>query len=294
VVASFPPLACFVRNVGGDRVGVISVCTVEGPHEHDFHPEEARALRKADLLLALGLGLDDKFTDRLHSNSGNARLAYVKLGERLQALDKGLVLPTWEAEEHKPAGRAEDQGERDPHVWLGIPQAKKMAELIGDELKKADAANAKDYDANARKFADKLQALQDEYKPKFDKKDNKRVVSFHDSMQYLARSFNLDVVGVIELHPNEEPSAGRTSELVKIWTDRKEGERPEVITVEPQYNEKVVDALIKELEARKITVKKVTVDPLETASAEELKDPGWYLKKMRANLDALLEGLPDT
>jgi ABC-type Zn uptake system ZnuABC Zn-binding protein ZnuA len=33
VVATFPPLACFVRNVGGNHVGVLSLCTSSGPHE---------------------------------------------------------------------------------------------------------------------------------------------------------------------------------------------------------------------------------------------------------------------
>ena len=35
------------------------------------------------------------------------------------------------------------------------------------------------------------------------------------------------------------------------------------------------------------------IDPLETADAKEMQDPAWYEKKMRENLEALLDALPD-
>src|SRR4051794_27372475 len=68
VVASFPPLACFVRNVGGAQIGVVTICTGQGPHEYEYRAEHARALRRADLFLANGLGLDDVLTEKLTAN----------------------------------------------------------------------------------------------------------------------------------------------------------------------------------------------------------------------------------
>src|SRR5207249_395111 len=44
IVATFPPLACFAQNVGGDHVGVLTLCTAKGPHEFDPHPEDTRKL----------------------------------------------------------------------------------------------------------------------------------------------------------------------------------------------------------------------------------------------------------
>src|SRR5262249_11171760 len=72
VVASFPPIASWTRAVGGEHVGVLSLCTTVGPHDYQFTPRDAEKLAKANLFLANGLGLDDSFVDRLNSNSGNA------------------------------------------------------------------------------------------------------------------------------------------------------------------------------------------------------------------------------
>jgi ABC-type Zn uptake system ZnuABC Zn-binding protein ZnuA len=273
VVATFPPLACFARNVGGAHVGVLTICKEEGPHEYTFRPDDARALRRANLFLANGLGLDSAFAEKLERNSGNSNLAFLQLADKL---DHKLV------------------HENDPHVWLGVVQSAAMIEQIRAALEKADPAHQDDYKKNAAAFVARLKDLHKEYRKKFKDKKNVRVVSFHDSMRYFADDYGLDVVDVIELNPGEDPSPGRMTELLKHWTDAKPEERPAVISVEPQYNAKAVDdSLLKDLEAKKITVKKVTFDPLETAETKELQDPGWYEKKMRENIEALLKALPD-
>jgi ABC-type Zn uptake system ZnuABC Zn-binding protein ZnuA len=274
VVVSFPPLANFVKNVGGGRVGVISICTDKGPHEYEYNVQDARALRSADLFLVNGLELDDKrFTNQLHENSGNAKLVYLKLGEKL---DPKLLI--------------KEGGELDPHVWLGVDQSCAMVEQIRDALAKADSAHAEEYKKNAAAFIDRLKDLHRSYAQKFDARTNRKVISFHDSMRYLAKDYDLDVVAVMELDPGEDPGPGRLRELRNTAKEK----RPAAVTVEPQYNEKVVDSFVKDLAEGKdkLELKKVMVDPLETASAEELKDPDWYLNKMQANLDALLEALP--
>src|SRR5438128_1210945 len=74
VVASFPPAAAFVRAVGGDRVGLLTLCTTTGPHDYQYSIRNTVLLQKADLLVGNGLGLDDHFLDRLNSNSGNPNL----------------------------------------------------------------------------------------------------------------------------------------------------------------------------------------------------------------------------
>src|ERR1700712_2018138 len=58
VVVSIPPLYSFVKQVGGDKVGVICLCTRTGPHEYQANANDSLALRQADLLLGIGLGLE--------------------------------------------------------------------------------------------------------------------------------------------------------------------------------------------------------------------------------------------
>jgi zinc transport system substrate-binding protein len=288
VVVSFPPLACFVKNVGGTHVGVLSVCKEQGPHGHPYNVREAAALREANLLLANGLGLDDRFMDKL-KDDGNPRLAYLKLGAEL---DPKLLLRLDGGEPDKKGGRVE----YDPHAWLGVKQSCAMVERIGDELAKADAAHADEYKKNAADYVKRLKGLHDEYKKRFADKSNVNLVSFHDSLQYVAKDYGLTIVDVIELDPGEDPNAKRMADLLEHWTgaDVKPEKRPAAITVEPQYTGKAVETLLADLKARKIEdVKKVVFDPLETATEKECLEPGWYEQKLKADLDELLKALPD-
>ena len=83
VVVTVPALYDFVRNVGGDHVGIICLCTTDGPHHYQYDAHDAIRLRQADLFFAIGLTLDDKFADPIQAESHNPHLQYVKLGDRL-------------------------------------------------------------------------------------------------------------------------------------------------------------------------------------------------------------------
>src|SRR5947209_14116122 len=66
VLVSFPPLYCFVKNVAGPHVGLISLCTTTGPHHYQYNVQDLLYLRHADLFFANGLTLDEQFTNKLY------------------------------------------------------------------------------------------------------------------------------------------------------------------------------------------------------------------------------------
>lgn len=291
VVVTIPALDSFVRNIGGEHVGVICLCTTRGPHHYDYTPQDAIILRDADLFFAIGLTLDDNFADPMQIESHNPRLRYVKLGERLP---EKLLLKGEEEHDHgkEEAKHDHKHGEHDPHVWLGIEQAKVMVKFIRDELKTVDAAHAGDYDKNADNYLQALDKLADYGKDKLKDKKDRKFIAFHESLAYFAKSFDLNIVDAIEVAPGQEPSPGHLKELV----EKCKKENVHVIAVEPQYPKGTsAEVLQKEVKGLEFAV----VDPLETAGdkdvkddQKELKDKGWYEKKMKQNLDALAKGLP--
>jgi zinc transport system substrate-binding protein len=299
VVVTIPALDNFVRNVGGDHVGVICLCTVKGPHHYEYNPEDAILLRDADLFLAIGLTLDEKFADPMQIESHNARLHYVKLGEQLP--EKLLLSGEHEHEEGKGEekhahahGHDHEHGKHDPHVWLGIPQAIAMVEIIRDELKNIDSAHADDYDRNAAAYIKSLEKLHTYGKDALKDKKNRKIIAFHESLGYFAKSFDLTIVDAIEIAPGQEAPPEHLAELAKKCKEKDVG----VIAIEPQYPKgSSAEVLQKEVKGLQLVV----VDPLETADpkAKELKEDGkelknkdWYEKKMRQNLDALAKSLP--
>ncbi len=294
VVVTIPALDSFVRNVGGEHVGIVCLCTTKGPHHYEYLPDDAILLRQADLFFAIGLTLDDKFADPIQRESHNARLRYVKLGERLpkDLLRKGEEHEHGQEKAKHDHDHDHEHGEYDPHVWLGIPQAVAMVEIIRDELKNVDSdtAHQADYDKNAAAYIEKLQKLHADGKAQIKDKKNRKIIAFHESLGYFADSFDLKIVDAIEIAPGQEASPTHLAKLVKKCQD----EDVRVIAVEPQYQQgssaKVLKDEVKDIEF-------AVVDPLETADdlsgdGKELKSKDWYETKMQQNLDELAKRLP--
>lgn len=296
VVVTFAPLACFVRNVGGDDVAVLALATANGPHHYEPTFEETVKLRKADLFFVNGLELDERFADRMARSSNNPRLqgadpvGYVRIGERLLR-QKGLVdkMAGHHGHDHHGHDHGHHHGEYDPHLWLGIPQAKAMVEVIRDELKKANPAGTADYDRRAADFQGRLDRLLDEGRALLKGKKDRSLVTNHDSLHYFARSFDLKVAGVIQLQAGTDVDSAGLARLIETCKEQ----QVRVIATEPQFQQRGTAARVREeLQRRGVNDPVIIeIDPLETASEEELRDPSWYEKKMRANLEALAGAL---
>src|SRR5262249_27543396 len=71
VLTSFVPLYCFALNVAGDDATVLCAMTDTGPHHFDPSPQNAVALRRADLFLINGLDLDNDIAKKMVKSSHN-------------------------------------------------------------------------------------------------------------------------------------------------------------------------------------------------------------------------------
>jgi ABC-type Zn uptake system ZnuABC Zn-binding protein ZnuA len=253
---------------------VVCLAKESGVHHYEPTAADATLLRRANFLFANGLGLDDRFLERVVVNSGNPKLAYIKLGE---AIPESQLIKT-------------ATGEIDPHVWLALTKAVIMVEAIRDHLKEADKEHAKDYDDNAVSYIKELKNLLAHGRESIAKvdKDKRKFLSFHDALHYFADDFGLDVVGYIEVEPGEEPSTSRYADVVELC--KKQHVR--VIAIEPQYAETAALNVRTELKRRGAgDVSFVEIDPLETATTADLADPDWYTKKMTENIDKLADEL---
>ncbi len=294
VVASFAPIACFVMNVAGEDAGVLTLATSNGPHHYEPTVDEALKLRRADLFFTGGLGLDDSFVDRLAQSCGNAKVGgpeaagLVRLGDRMLK-SRGLILPS---RDHGAADHTEhgedcgcEQGEWDPHTWTGIPQAVAMVEIIRDELKRVDPARAKDYDRRAAAYIRELRSLLEEGKALVAGKKERDLVTFHDSLRYFAGAFGLNVAGVVQPRPGVDADAATLAELLKL--SKEKGVR--VLACEPQYRQRgAAESLLGMLKEKGVPdAVMIDLDPLETVNEGDTLDRGWYVRKMRQNLDTL-------
>ena len=272
VVVSFPPLDSFLKKVAGDHATVVCLAKEGGVHHYEPTAHDATLLRRANFLFANGLELDGAFLEKVVINSGNPKLSYIKLGEAIP-----------ENQRIKMAN-----GEIDPHVWLGPTRAAIMVEAIRDRLKEADKEHAKDYDDNAESYSKELKNLLAHGRERFGSVKDKKLLSFHESLNYFAADFGLDVVGYIEVQPGMEPSTSRYADILKICKEQ----HVRVLAIEPQYPIRAAENVKAELKKRGAgDVNIVEIDPLETATTKDLEDPDWYTKKMTENIDKLADEL---
>jgi ABC-type Zn uptake system ZnuABC Zn-binding protein ZnuA len=287
VLAYFPPIYSLAASVAGEDAQVISLLSNKGPHDYEPRASDARRLHRADLFLTVGLGLDDSVAKKLSETCGNPKLKVVELGEKLpkDMLREGMC--TCGHEHEKTADHDHDHG-FDPHVWLGIPEAVIMVDVIRGELAALDPAHADGYKKRAEALTSRLNALKAEGKAMLDSKNEKaRLLTYHDSLHYFARAFGIEIVDAIEL-PGREPSGKRLNQLVELCKSKD----VRLIAVEPQYPSNTgAQAVLRELKLKGVSDPAfVELDPLETADQADLT-ADFYERHIRANLDNLAKVL---
>jgi|SRR5579864_384311 len=284
VLVSFTPLFCFARNVAGDDASVMCVMTNRGPHHFDSRPADALLVKHADIFFINGLELDEQIAEKLKDGSGNSNL---KIVETAEAIPENHLLKSGEEEHGEDAHHGHDHhhGKFDPHVWLGVPEAIVMAQKICDEMKELDPSHAEGYDRRAAAYIERLKQLQAEGQALLKDKKERKIVTFHESMGYFARTFGLEIVDFIEISPGAEPSSKKIRQVVEAC--KKNGVK--LIAVEPQYPANTsASAILNELRSQGIDAQFVEIDPLETARPED-PTPTYYEDRMRANLKQLAE-----
>lgn len=285
VVVSFAPVYCWAVNVAGDDAVVKNMMTTTGPHDFNPTDTDARLVRRADLFFINGVGLDNDLANAVKRGSGNDKLAVIDLGANLP---KDRLVEGQCNHQHHGHDHAHSHG-LDPHVWLSPDFAVTMTESIRDTLKNADPANAANYDRRAAEYVAKLRALKGEGVEKLKGKTDRKLVTFHESLAYFARDFDLKVAGVVQTRPGQEPNTDELAQLVALC--RKQQVR--LIAVEPQYAantsaKSILDELTRNGAVPDAAL--VEIDPLETVTPAALT-PAWYEERMRANLDALARAM---
>lgn len=165
-----------------------------------------------------------------------------------------------------------------------------MVEVIRDELVRANPPRKDAYEKRAAEYVARLDRLLQEGQNLLKDKKERLLVTNHDSLHYFAKSFGLEVAGVIQVQAGSDPSSATFKTLVEMCQKRK----VRVIATEPQFKQRsAAQTLVQTLKDRAgLEAVAIELDPLETATSDEaLHDPQWYEERMRANLKTLAEAL---
>jgi zinc transport system substrate-binding protein len=282
VVASFYPLAEWARAVGGARVAVTNL-TPAGGEPHDFEPKPAdvRRIREADVVVTLGAGFQPALDRALRA--GSARQVRFVAAEKLTL--RGAD-PDGQDRGGAP-GAKEPPGDRrgreaDPHVWLDPVLAREIVLGIAEALASADPGGRSAYEAAAREYAGRLDALHARYGQTLSRCLREELVTSHAAFGYLASRYGLEQEAIRGVSPEAEPTPRRLAELVAFV--RKHG-------VKYVFTETTVSPKVAETLAREAGAKTLVLHTLESLSDAELAQGKTYLTVMEENLRALATGL---
>jgi ABC-type Zn uptake system ZnuABC Zn-binding protein ZnuA len=284
VLTSFAPLYCFTQNVAGADASVKIATSDTGPHEFNPAPADVKLVKGADMFVINGLDLDNEIARKMINGSRNKSVPLVVAG---QAIPEKELRENEDQEHGADEGEHHHHGKHDPHVWLGVPEAIKMVAKIRDELAAIDPEHADGYKSRGNDYIDKLEKLVADGKAMFKDKKERRIIAFHDSLGYFARTFGLEIVDCVEIAPGVEPSAKKMQELIDLCLK----EKVRIIAVEPQYpSNTAAQVVLTALKKKGVDAQFVEVDPLETAKFEDLT-PDYYERKMKENLKRLADAL---
>ena len=171
--------------------------------------------------------------------------------------------------------------EYNAHVWVSVSGNIDQVKNIASQLETLNPENKDLYEANTNTYISKLENLKAEMHSELDNLPNRDIITFHEAFPYFAQEFNLNIVGVIEIEPDSEPSA---KEIENIISTIKEHNIKALFT-EPQYSSRVAQTIANETGASVYEL-----DPIVTGDSNSNAYDD-YINKMKENLNVLKEAL---
>ena len=217
-----------VQQVGGDRITVDAIMN-EGVDPHLYQPTAAdvRRVLAADLVFASGLNLEGRMTEVFErSDAMGTKVIFVTDG-----VNKDLFIES-----------ADYPGQPDPHVWHDVTQWATGIPVVVEALSQADPAGAAVYEANAARYADRLNGLNGyvTWVMSSVPPSQRVLITAHDAFGYFGQAYGIEVRGVQGITTESEAGIKDINELVDFIVEN----GITAVFIESSVNDRNVKALV--------------------------------------------------
>jgi len=200
VVASFSIIGDMIREIGG---GMVQLTVLAGPdadmHTFQPNPNDAKALKEADIIVINGLGLEG-WMDRLLKASGTkAKLLVASAGV------KPFILAGGEA----PIV--------DPHAWQSISNGRLYVRNIANALMAALPEHSPEIRERFLRYDAKLKELDRQTREQFASipREKRKIVTTHDAFNYFGEAYGVTFISLLGISTEAEPSSFNVADLIK-------------------------------------------------------------------------------
>jgi manganese/iron transport system substrate-binding protein len=265
VLTSFTILADMARNVAGDAAEVQSI-TKPGAEIHGYEPtpQDLVKAQDADLILWNGMNLERWF-EKFFENLRDVPAVVLTDGIQPLSISEGPY-----------------EGKPNPHAWMAPANALIYVENIRKALVQMDPVNEAVYTANAKAYAEKLQAMDGPVKERLAKipESQRWLVSSEGAFSYLCQNYGLKQ---LYLWPINADAQGTPQQVQRVIDGVRVNQVP-VVFSESTVSDKPMRQVAAETGARFGGV--LYVDSLTESSGVAPT----FLRLLEANADTLERG----
>lgn len=209
LVATTASMGMLAREVGGAAVTVSMLAPPDrDPHTLQAKPSMMRALRDADLVVAVGAELEAGWLPAAIQGAANpqilpGRLGYFEAAAQVPLLDSGQAADRARGDVH-PMGN--------PHVHLDPQRMATIASALAARLARLAPEKAAQFHANAERFARAVEVRTPLWRQAAESLPG--AVLYHKDGDYLLAFLGLPVLGYIEPLPGVPPTARHLQALI--------------------------------------------------------------------------------
>lgn len=283
IVTTIFPEYDWVMNVLGDEADDADVTMLldSGVDLHSFQPtaDDIMKIATCDMFIYVG-GESDEWVENALSEAVNPDMVVINLLDVLgdSVMEEELV-EGMEGEEEGP--------EYDEHVWLSLRNAAVLTQCIADQLCVIDPANTDAYTANAASYIEELNELDAEYSATVAEADvNTLLFGDRFPFRYMTEDYGLDYYAAfVGCSAETEASfetimflAGKVDELCLNT----------VLTIEGT-DHRIAETVVENTASSDQQI--LSLDSMQSVTAEDVANGASYIEIMRSNLDILRQAL---
>ena len=295
IVTTIFPEYDWVKSILGDNPAKAEITLLldKGVDLHSYQPtaDDIMKISTCDLFIYVG-GESDGWVKKALQEANNKNMVVINLLEVLgDSVKEEEIVEGMQEEEHDHEDEDHDhedgEKEYDEHVWLSLRNAVKLVDSISKGMQKADADNAKTYEANAKAYIEKLKALDAEYEKAVTEASVKTVL-FGDRFpfRYLTDDYDLKYYAAFVGCSAESEASFETITFLSGKVD--ELGLKAVITIEGQ-DHRIAETIVQNTKEKNQKI--LTLDSLQSKTSKDVKNGTTYLSVMEKNLSVLKEAL---
>jgi len=211
IETTYSTFGAITKKIGGDLVHVHVLASAKyDPHFIVPKPSLLSKLRRADLLIINGGGLELGWLPPLIRNANNANIQNGAKG----FLDISHFIPMIDVPTSVSRGFGDVHAEGNPHYTTDPHMVPLIAKVIEGKLETLDSDNALKYEKNLENFLLEWKEYLTQLDLKMSACKDKKVVQYHELFNYFLKRYNYKSYGNIEPLPGIAPSSKHTIAII--------------------------------------------------------------------------------